>query len=362
MRLPDDKKFLNALLCVPGVGYETMSRLKKFFSSYEEAWQSYAHGFRAAGLQEKTIEAIALAKARINPDDEMARLVQENILLLENSEPDFPELLKEIHSPALWLYIKGGADLNSTALAVVGSRKATSYGREATERIIAGLADLADITIASGLAMGIDAQAHISSLAHSLPTIAVVGTGLDRQSFFPFKNIRLAEEIISRGGAVISEYPLGMPAFKQNFIQRNRVISGLAKGTLIVEAAEKSGALITARFALEQGREVFVVPGSIFSPYSRGVNALLKEGATPVSSAADIVDELNLPAKTSPKNMETLLTNENEKNILKTLSEPLRVDELHKKSGIPTPDIISSLSMLELKGFVKNMRGEWTKI
>ena len=362
MSLPDNKKFLNAFLCVPGVGYETMSRLKKFFPSYETAWQSDTRGFKAADIQEKTIEAITRTKARINPDDEMTRLIKGNVTLLTDNEPDFPELLREIHSPPMWLYIKGGTNLNSVSLAVVGSRKATSYGREATKNIIAGLSELTDITITSGLAMGIDAQAHISSLKHSLPTIAVVGTGLDRQSFFPPKNIRLAEEIISRGGAVISEYPLGTPALKHNFIQRNRVISGLAKGALIVEAAEKSGALITARFALEQGREVFVVPGSIFSPYSRGVNALLKEGATPVSSATDIADELNLPQKTLAPNARTILTNENEKNILKTLLEPLGVDEMQKKSGISIPDIISCLSMLELKGLVKNMRGEWTKI
>lgn len=362
MNLPDDKKFLNAFLSIHGVGYETMSRIGKFFHSYEEAWLSDTRGFKAAGLQEKTIEEIVRARADINPDNEMARLIQENVLLLKNGETGFPELLKEIHSPPLWLYIKGKADINSVSLAVVGSRKATSYGREAAERIIAGLAELTDITIASGLAMGIDAQAHISSLKHSLPTIAVVGTGLDRQSFFPPQNIRLAEEIISLGGAVISEYPLGMPAFKQNFIQRNRIISGLAKGTLIVEAAEKSGALITARFALEQGREVFVVPGSIFSPYSRGVNALLKEGATPISSAKELADELNLPQKTLTPDAAALLTDENEKNILKTLSEPLSIDELQKKSGLSTPDIISCLSMLELKGFAKNVRGEWTKI
>ncbi|MDO8561028.1 MAG: DNA-processing protein DprA [bacterium] len=358
----NEKKFINSFLLTPGVGYETMSRLKKFFPSYEEAWRASETEFKAAGVTEKTAKQLTTSKTRLDPDSEMERLSKEGIIFLEYSDPDFPELLKEIPSPPYWLYIKGGAKLNAPSLAIVGSRKATSYGREATEKIISGLSVLTDITIISGLATGIDAQAHISSLRHGLPAIAVIGTGLDRKSFFPPKNIRLSEDIIDKCGAIISEYPLGMPAFRQNFIQRNRIISGLSVGTLVVEAAEKSGALITARFALEQNKEVFAIPGSIFSPYSQGTNMLLKEGATPIFSAMDIIDELNLQRKTIQENKENPLTNESEKHILETLSEPLGLDELKMRIKIPAPDIISLLSMLELKGLIKNMNGKWTRI
>lgn len=362
MHLNDDKKFLAALLSIPGVGYQTVFKLRRHFSSYEEIWRADETELASANIEHKTGEAISNERSRTDPAQKMYVLEKEGVSLIEPRDENFPLLLKEIPFPPQWLYIKGRVTPNEKALAVVGSRKPTSYGREATERIISELAAISPVAVISGCAVGIDAQAHRSSLNHGLRTVAVIGSGLDRQSFFPAINYGLAQNIIEAGGALISEYPLGMPGFKQNFIQRNRIISGLSAGVLIVEAAKKSGTLITARFALEQGREVFAVPGSIFSPYSSGTNALIAEGARITGSAEDIINELNLPVKRFSQNAADDLTDEQEKNILKNLDEPKRVDELVRLTRRETGSVISSLSMLELKGMAKNIGGKWTRI
>lgn len=393
----DQKKFLNALLLIPGVGYETIRKIREGFylsphprdrisktlderhnasqgekyrmpnpegwgGSYEKAWNASPRELIASGIEQKTAETVERAKKTVNPDKEMLRLEKNGVTLIEESDSSFPEILKEIPSPPMWLYIKRNIDERETTLAVVGSRKATSYGKEAVEKIISGLSRKTSVTVASGLAVGIDGEAHRSALKHGLQTIAVVGSGLDEHSLFPPQHISLMREIVERGGTIISEYPLGMPAFKQNFIQRNRLIAGLSKGTLVVEAAEKSGALITARFALEQGRSVMAVPGSIFSPYSKGVNTLISEGARVITSADDVIDELCLETRADRAQDGARLTDEKEKIIFENLNMPLKVDELVEKLNLPPADIISRLSMLELKGLVKNMNGEWIRM
>lgn len=357
-----DKKFLNALNSVPGVGYDAMKKLRAFFSSCEEGWVAGQHALAESGIGEDIAAAIVEERLSIDPDKEMERLVKEGVRIIEAHEPDFPELLKEIPAPPQWLYIKGKLPESSQALGVVGSRKATSYGKEATSRIIAGLGHIKNLVIVSGCAIGIDQEAHRSALAHGLTTVAVLGSGLDRNSFYPSIHLGLAEEIVEKNGALISEYPFGMPAFKQNFIQRNRLISGLTRGVLVVEAAQKSGALITAHFALEQGRAVMAIPGSIFSPYAAGVHGLLRQGARLVESAEDVIDELGFEVSAAERELRPESASSEGREILKNLSEPRSVDDLVSLLGRNAQDVITGLSVLELEKRVKNFGGRWMRL
>jgi len=241
------------------------------------------------------------------------------------------------------------------AVAVVGTRRVTAYGRQVVERLVPELSR-AGVTIVSGLARGIDGVAHRVALASGGRTLAVLGSGLDRM--YPTEHAALAREIVGQG-AVLSEFPLGTPPDALNFPRRNRIISGLAMGTLVVEAGSTSGALITADFALEQGRDVFAVPGSILSPASDGPNRLIKEGAKPVTCAQDILEELNLTAVAQHEAVrEALPENDTETALLRLLSqEPLHVDELGRTAALPVAEVSSALTMLELKGLVRQVGG-----
>ena len=233
------------------------------------------------------------------------------------------------------------------ALAVVGTRQATSYGREVTQRLVADLARN-KITIVSGLARGIDSIAHRAALAAGGRTIAVFACGLDM--VYPAENRELAQEIM-KSGALVSDYPLGAKPKAENFPRRNRIISGISLGVLVTEASEKSGAMITANLALQQDREVFAVPGSILSSASRGTNLLIRDGAKAVLEVNDILEELNL--NIIPQQLEILSENENESLLLRYLSpEPLHIDELCRHSSLPIPVVSSTLTMMELKGMV----------
>jgi DNA processing protein len=231
----------------------------------------------------------------------------------------------------------------------------TAYGRQVTERLVRGLS-LAGVTIVSGLARGVDALAHRAALDAGGRTLAVLGSGLDR--LYPTEHAGLAREVVA-SGAVLTEFPLGTAPDAVNFPRRNRIISGLALGTLVVEAGETSGALITADFALEQGRDVFAVPGSILSPASAGPNRLIKEGARPVSCAEDVLEELNLTAIGQHQAArEALPENETEAALLRLLSsEPLHIDELGRGSGLQAWQVSSALAMMELKGLVRQIGG-----
>ncbi|MDD3156235.1 MAG: DNA-processing protein DprA [Candidatus Pacebacteria bacterium] len=213
------------------------------------------------------------------------------IILLENK--NYPKLLKEIYNPPLGLYIRGDAscfNANSN-LAVIGSRKSTDYGKKSTEKIIKELKD-SKITIVSGLALGIDSYAHKCALANNLKTIGIIGSGFNY--FFPSENINLAKSIVKNGGLVVSEYPLDFKPEKYYFPARNRIISGISKGVLIIEAQERSGTLITAKFAEEQNRDIYAIPNNIFEKSSCGTNGLIKEGAKLIDSGEDIILDMSL--------------------------------------------------------------------
>lgn len=349
-----EKKFLHALL-LAGLEYDSIQKLRLAFDSFESAWHSGLSKFETAGLDQEVLQKISSAKDRIRPDEEMRKLVAQGVAFITSGDAEFPKELENISSSPLWLYIKGRLEQGKPRLAVVGTRKASAYGREAARKIIRDLADKTDIEIVSGLAQGIDAEAHRASISSGLITAGVIGSGMDRESFFPLENWNLSEEMIEKGGAVISEYPPGSPGLKHHFPARNRIIAGLTAGTLVVEAPEKSGALITAGFALEQGRDVFAIPGQMFSPNAAGVHRLIQDGAKLVTSADDIIEELGLKRKDIKEKAEALLTDDNEKTILGILEEPSSVDDIKEKTKMPTPNIVSCLSMLELKGFIRPM-------
>jgi len=272
-----------------------------------------------------------------------------------------PPLLREISDPPKQLYLRGSLpDSNIyTYITVVGSRKYTKYGKEVCEELIRGFADY-PICIVSGLALGIDGIAHRASLKAGLPTVAIPGSGLSDEVLYPQTHLGLAREILSAGGGLLSEYEPNFKATVWSFPMRNRIMAGISKAIIVVEAEEKSGTRITARLATEYNRDVFAVPGSIFSASSEGANALLKEGATPALSSKFILEELGL-ITTSPIAENTDLT-EKEKHILSLLKKPLERKELLKASQFPIQETNVLVSLLELKGVIKEEMGKIQKL
>lgn len=351
-----DLKFLNAWNSIPGIGPATIRHLQSSFGTLEAAWLADNAALAEAGISDLALQAISWKRPSLHPDREMEKLVRENIWLITETDENFPALLKEIPSPPLFLYGKGDPRKLSAlpVLGVVGTRRPTAYGREAAQTLVHELVG-AGLAIASGLVWGIDAQAHEATLDAQGTTIAVLGSGVDQNSLFPAEHRGLARRIIEEGGAVICEYAPGTPGLKGHFPARNRIISGLALGVLVIEARERSGSLITARLALEQNREVFALPGPIFSSTSRGSNLLIQRGAKLVQSAADILEELGMEYTEEKEKVLREGLEENERIIYQLLEEPLSVDALKEKTGLPTAAIVTSLSLLELKGAVRNL-------
>ena len=285
---------------------------------------------------------------------------QENIRKITLQDKNYPAILKEISDPPKELYIKGEIiNQDKVAIGVVGTRKYTPYGKQVTLDIAGKLAKLG-ITIVSGLAKGIDTWAHQAALEQGGRTIAVLGSGLDKKSFYPSSNYSLSEKICQQG-AVISEYPSGTRGTQFTFPQRNRIISGLSLGVVVIEAPEESGALITAALALEQNREVFAIPGSIYEKNTQGTNQLIRMGAKLVIDVEDILDELNLSHLLTTEKKKIKPENREEEIIISVLSgQPTHIDEIIKKSGLSAGAVNSTLMILELKRAVRNLgRGNY---
>jgi len=276
------------------------------------------------------------------------------------SEEDFPSELLEIPEPPKTLYIRGNMpDPSFIRLAIVGSRKYSSYGKEACEKLISGLRGY-PIAIVSGLALGIDSIAHKSAIDVGLPTIAIPGSGLNTEVLYPASNLGLARKIIESGGCLISEFEPNFKATVWSFPRRNRIMAGISKAVLIIEAEEKSGTLITARLATDYNRDVFAVPGPIFSENSAGTNMLLRLGATPIRNSNDILEALGFDIENKIVNKEKEYENcsKEEKIILNILSEPISRDELIRRSEIPVSELGAILSIMEIKGLIREFMGE----
>ncbi len=268
-----------------------------------------------------------------------------------------PALLREIPDPPAHLYVRGTLPPDGTKLlSVVGSRKHTAYGKDVCEHLIAGLAGT-PVTIVSGLALGIDAIAHRAALAAGLPTVAFPGSGLDWDALYPATNRELARRIVREGGALVSEFEPDFRATPYAFPQRNRLMAGYAHATLVIEAAERSGTLITARLAVDYNRDVLTVPGSIFSDASRGANQLIRLGATPVRSSADILDTLGIAPDATRERALPADISDGERELLELLVEPLPRDEIIQRMGIPARDANVIISSLELRGLIAEKLG-----
>jgi len=311
---------------------------------------------KRCGIHPKTAAKITNLPKEIDPLKEWGKLRKNGIKIITLLDNNYPALLKEIYDPPPLLYLKGILTKDELMLAVVGTRKSSAYGRGVASDLVSNLSR-AGLTIVSGLALGIDSFAHQATLQAKGRTVGVLAGGLDL--VYPRANYRLAEEILVAGGALISEYPLGTAALKHHFPIRNRIISGLSIGTLVIEAGEKSGALITARLALEQNREVFAVPGSIYSKNSEGPNNLIKMGARAVTKAEDILEPLNLKQLTSSQEVRKIIADTKEEElILKSFSQdPVHIDQIVKNSGLSTSTVNSALTLMEMKGKVRNLGG-----
>jgi DNA processing protein len=349
-----ERKYWVGFNIVKGIGPARVRLLREHFSSLRRAWEASEADLRGAGLDRRSLAALLETRPHLNLDREMERLDALGVAVLTWEDHDYPARLLEIDDPPPVLYMRGSLDdQDQWAIAVVGTRRASPYGRQVTSSLAADLAR-SGVTIISGLARGIDGLAHRAALEAGGRTIAVLGSGPD--IIYPPEHRQLATAIVQQG-ALVTEFPLGTKPEAGNFPPRNRIISGLALGVLVTEAGEGSGALITTDYALEQGRDVFAVPGNITAHGSSGTNQLIQNGAKPVLTAQDILEELNLALVTQyVEARESLPVDENEAAILAHLSdEPRHVDEIVRLSGLPVEQISGTLTMLELKGMVRQV-------
>lgn len=347
--------FAHALTITTEYNSYYLSDLRTFFGSYKTAWGAHEHDIAAALKNMEAAHGIAEKRQAIQLEKEEHILEKLRITLLLQSDASYPSQLCQISFPPPLLYIQGSLPQHmNPALAVVGTRMPTSYGREACRTLVHPVA-AAGIPIISGLALGIDTEAHKTALAAKGYTAAIVGSGISRSVLYPSANKRLADEIISAGGALISEYPPLLKATRWTFPQRNRIIAGLASAVLVIEARKKSGTLITARHALEFGRDVCAVPGSIFSTASETPHALIREGAIPVTTPDDVFEALGmeklLPAK---KTLAASLSQE-EFKILAILAEPMQANEIARTLHTHISEIQRTLALLEIHGMVRNI-------
>ncbi len=337
---------------VPGLGRRGLERLYTSYGSLEAMCGDSPRLLALrSGVERKLLEQLPVADGdwlRLRD-----RLIAQGVRLLSYWDSDYPQALAQIHDPPILLYLRGSLP-QGQRLAVVGARRASDAGRQWTERFCCDLAR-AGVAVVSGLARGIDTAAHEGVLQGEGATWAVLGCGIDR--LYPAENVELAVQMEKAGG-ILSEYPPGTPPLPGHFPRRNRVISGLSLGVLVVEAAENSGSLITADFALEQGREVFAVPGAVYHPHGAGPNRLIKQGAQPVTDIEDIL--LAFGGLPQEKNAapEPLHLNERERKVLENLgAEPLECDEIARRCGLTPQELSDILLHLELSGGVTQYPG-----
>lgn len=353
-------KYLHAINKLTGIGPQKMQLLLDHFGDAESAWKADLPALKNSKIGDKLAEKIIEGRKKIDPDKEWEMLRKENVNAVSLGDNAYPKLLREIHRPPHIIYTRGELNLNYYPLiSIVGSRKFTPYGEQSAARLASDLAK-AGFIVVSGLAIGIDAIAHQSTLDSQGKTVAVLGSSPDEKNIYPRANLRLAKEIIGSGGMLLSEYPPETPASNVTFPARNRIIAGLSLGTIVIEASEKSGALITSSYALEFNRQVFAVPGNIFSDAARGSNQLIKNGAKLVSGISDILEEFNFaPARKEKEISAKIPESPEEEKILNLLSTaPTHINNLAKMTKLGTATVSSILSIMEIKGWAKNIGGQ----
>ncbi len=355
-----DRLLLIALNMIPQIGPNRSMQIAEKFSSLSDLYEATNEDLlQIKGINNQLSSNIMRHIKKFDPNSEIKKAQLTGASLITIIDKDYPSILKHIYDPPPVLYVMGDiSTLKHDGLAIVGTRKATSYGKSIAEEFARELASI-QINVISGMARGVDTYAHIGAVDAGGPTTAVFGCGID--VVYPPENLGLMKQIVDCG-CVVSSFPLGTKPFAANFPARNRIISGLSLGTLVVEAAEKSGSLITADFSMEQGREVLAIPGNIKSPYSRGTNKLIKQGAALVDTVDDILVELSIE-KESCKNRKKQflaqpLMDKDEKKVFDLLEfDPIHVDRVMKISELSPGDLNTIITRLELKGFISTLPG-----
>jgi DNA processing protein len=356
INIMNDKRYWVGFNLVKGIGAVRLQALLDRFGDLETAWKASLFELAGAGISPKLAERVTKVRASVNLDEFMAQAEAAGIRILTWLDDEYPQHLKEIDQPPPVLYLRGEITLeDSWAVAIVGTRAVTPYGRQITEELATVLADNG-VTVVSGLARGVDAIAHSAALKAGGRTLAVLGSGVDK--LYPPENRPLAEKIILQG-AVVSDYVPGTPPESANFPPRNRIISGLSMATVVVEAGDTSGALITAEFAVEQGRDVFAIPGNVYAPQSKGTNRLLQNGAKALLNPQDVLEALDLTRNVERREIRQVIpADATEAALLGMLgAEPIHVDAIRNQTGLPIEKVSAALTMMELKGMVRQVGG-----
>lgn len=354
--MDDQRRYWLALTMVHGIGAVRFRSLLEHFGDAQIAWQASPADLKAAGLSPSVIENFTRLRQDLDLDRLETELEQHEIQALTWEDDLYPRRLRQIDTAPPVLYLRGELMPDDDwAVAVVGTRRVTAYGRQVAEELGTFLAHNG-VTVVSGLARGVDAVAHQSALNAGGRTVAVMAHGLDQ--IYPAQNRRLAEQIMQKG-ALVSDYGLGVPPDALNFPPRNRIISGLSIATVVVEAGQTSGALITAEFAADQGREVFMVPGNIYAPQSKGTNRWIQKGAQPLLSFEELLETLDLTQLTQQKRARVTLPEDSTEALLFGLlsQEPMHVNEIGALADLPINQVTSALALMELKGLVRQVGG-----
>jgi DNA processing protein len=354
--LVDPRMYWVGLNLVKGIGSVRFRALLDAFGDPQAAWNASPEAWIEIGLSQKIVESFQRVRKGVSLDQIWDRIQSLGVEVLTWNDDGYPRHLKEIDQPPPVLYVRGGlTSEDEWAVAIVGTRRVTAYGRQVAEEIATALAQHG-VTIVSGMARGVDSIAHQAAINVGGRTLAVLGNGVDL--VYPPENRRLADQIMEHG-ALVSDYALGTQPDGINFPPRNRIISGLSMAVIIVEAGLTSGALITATFAAEQGRDVFAVPGNINAPQSLGTNRLIRDGAQPLLNPQDVLETLNLTLVTEHRAVRVALPADPiEARLFQLLSrEPMHVDEIRNQANMPIETVSATLVMMELKGMVRQVGG-----
>ena len=356
-----EKMFAVAFNCLTNFNYQKYQKIIKIFGSLERAYFANKKDLLQTGWTEASLDIFLEKKKSFSFEKMLKKLEKENIQICFIEDQNYPRLLKNIYDPPVMFYYQGNLDINwFSSISIVGSRVFTYYGAKVIKNFMPELIKVKINTI-SGLAIGIDTLVHQETLKHNGQTMAVLGAGIDRESLYPAQNYRLSRQIIEKNGLILSEFPLKTPGIPYNFPKRNRIIAGLSRYTLVVEAGQKSGSLITARSALDEGREVLTIVGDIYNPSSMGTNKLAKDGAHIINSPYDILNLFNcLPFSNNKiiEKKEYKAENELEEKIIKILqNKKMHIDEICLTLNENISNIIIALSVLEVRGTI-NDEGE----
>ena len=352
----DERAYWLGFNLIKGIGAVRLRALLDFFGDLQTAWNAPLEALTAAGLSERLATSALAARKEVDLEARWNELERKQITLLTWNDPGYPRRLKEIDQPPPVLYLRGDLLIEDDwAVAIVGTRRVTSYGRQVTEEVAAYLAR-SGIAVVSGMARGVDGVAHDTALRAGGRTLAVLGCGVDVT--YPPEHLRLSERIIAQG-ALISDYAPGTQPESANFPPRNRIIAGLSLATVVIEAGETSGALITASFAADQGREVLALPGNIYAPQSKGTNKLIQTGARPLLRVEDVMDALSLDRVQEQRQARQILPADDlEARLLDILSaEPQHIDEIGAQIDLSIEQVSATLTLMELKGMIRHVGG-----